>query len=197
MLDTIPLKKNDSKKSHIARKNVNNHTSSSNQGGSLHGKVRLRPWILVLLVLGVVVTGILVYRSSQASTSGTGIIPQNITDIQNYIDSLSISEPNTKKVTTNNYAEFTYVPKTSESVKTVAYYIDGNIYTTSTKSPYSITVDTNRIANGEHQITAVAFNNQDVPVAAVQRNIIVSNNGDILRSINNVITYPWNWLFRL
>lgn len=197
MLDTIPLKKRKSKKVLSRHKNINHLSTNNNPSKGLRSKDKLKPWVVAILVLGVVITGIVVYRSSQASTSGVSSVPQNITDIQNYIDSLSINNPSSKNVTVNNYAEFTYTPKTTEQVKTVAYYIDGKIYTTTSKPPYSIVIDTTRIANGEHEIIAVAFNQDDVPVAAVQKNITIENNGDILRSVNNVITYPWNWLFGL
>lgn len=197
MLDTIPLKKKSPKKSLSGGRNINHLSVGGDKSKGLRSKGKLKPWVLAILVLGIVVTGIVVYRSSQASTSGLGAIPQNITDIQNYIDSLSLQNPNAKSATVNNYAEFTYTPKTTEEVKTVGYYIDGKMYATSNKPPYNIAIDTTRIANGEHEITAVGFNNQDVPVAAVQKNILVENNSNILRSVNNIITYPWNWLFRL
>lgn len=197
MLDTIPLKKRKSKKVLSRHKNINHLSTNGNPSKGLRSKDKLKPWVVAILVLGVVITGIVVYRSSQASSSGVGSVPQNITDIQNYIDSLSINNPSSKNVTVDNYAEFTYTPKTTEQVKTVAYYIDGRIYTTTNKPPYGIVIDTTRIANGEHEIIAVAFNQDDVPVAAVQKNITISNTGDILRSVNNVITYPWNWLFGL
>lgn len=195
MLDTIPLKKkNKSSKKSISTEHV---STNSTQRSSLHSKNRLKPWILVVLVLGVVVTGIVVYRSSQASSNGLGAVPQNITDIQNYIDSLSIKTPNAKNIDVSNYAEFTYAPKTDTTVKTVVYYLDGNMYGTTTKPPYSMIIDTTRIPNGEHELVAVAFSNEDVPVAAVQKTISVNNDSSILKSVNNVVTYPWNWLFRL
>jgi len=197
MLDTIPLKKRKSKKILSRHKNINHLATTDNPRRGLSSQGKLKPWIVAILVLGVVITGIVVYRSSQASSTGLGSVPQNITDIQNYIDSLSIQNPSSKNVVVNNYAEFTYTPKTTEQVKTVAYYIDGKIYSTSNKPPYGIVIDTTRVTNGEHEIIAVAFNQEDVPVAAVQKNITISNTGDILRSVNNVITYPWNWLFGL
>lgn len=196
MLDTIPLKKKNAQKAHSKNKNSLSSGSKSNVGG-LNSKNKLNTWVLVLLIAAIVVTGIVVYRSTRASSSGVSSIPQSITDIQNYIDSLTIVTPNAKSIEVSNYAEFTYVPKTTEQVLSVGYYIDGNLYTTVNKSPYSISIDTSRISNGRHDITAVAFNNDEVPVAAVHKTILVSNNQDILKSANNIITYPWNRFFKL
>ena len=196
MLDTIPLKKKNSQKSHSKNNNSLSSGAKSNIGG-MNSKSKLNTWVLILLILGVVVAGIVVYRSTQASSSGVNSIPQSITDIQNYIDSLAIVTPNAKSIEVSNYAEFTYVPKTTEKVSGVGYYIDGNLYATVNKSPYNISIDTSRIANGKHDITAVAFNSDEVPVAAVHKTISVSNSQDILKSANNIITYPWNRFFRL
>ena len=196
MLDTIPLKKNNTQKANSKNNNSLSSGAKSNIGG-LNSKNKLNPWVLILLILVVVVTGIVVYRSTRASSSGVNSIPQSITDIQNYIDSLAIVTPNAKSIEVSNYAEFTYVPKTTEEVSGVGYYIDGNLYATVDKSPYNISIDTSRISNGKHDITAVAFNGDEVPVAAVHKTISVSNNQDILKSANNIITYPWNRFFRL
>ena len=196
MLDTIALKKKDAQKTNSKNNNSLSTTGKSNVG-RMNSKNKLNPWIVVALVLAVLVTGIIVYRSTRASSSGVNSVPQNITDIQNYIDSLTIEIPNAKSIEVSNYAEFTYTPKTTETVQSVGYYIDGSLYATASKSPYNISIDTSRISNGKHDIIAVAFNSDEVPVAAVHKTIEVSNNIDILKSANNVITYPWNRLFGL
>lgn len=197
MLDTIPLKKRKAQKALSGNKNAHTNSGGNISSGGLSNQTKLKPWILVLLILIVTITGIVVYRSTQASSSTVGSVPGDITDIQNYIDSLVIVTPSTKNINVSNYAQFSYTPKTSGAVSLVAYYIDGKMYVTSTKAPYSISIDTTRIDNGDHEITAVAFNDDDVPIAAVRKTISVNNNVDILRSANNIVTYPWNWLFRL
>lgn len=198
MLDTIPLKKRKPRRILPTKKpKVSIPVNNMSTGMGLNKNTKLKPWVIVVLVLGVVVTGILVYRSSRASISGEFAVPRNISDIQNYIDSLTLQDPTARIVTVNNYAEFSYMPSTTENVATVAYYIDGKIYIASTKKPYNLILDTTRISNGDHTITAVAYNAAEVPIAAVQKKITVNNSADLVRTLNNIITYPWNWFFRL
>lgn len=191
MLQTIPLKrKNKTVNTHHASRV---HQSLSNNHKNRRG-VFTNPWIALLIIVAIAVLGIAIIRYSRASSGGLGI-PKNIASIQSYLNSLQI--PSTESKTINGYAQFTYTPKTNQPVAVVAYYIDGLLIDTSTKLPYQVTVNTNYLLNGPHQLSVVAFNNADVPVAAKTQTINIQNQATLIQSAKNVITYPWYWLLNL
>lgn len=193
MLDTIPLKR----KSYKTRKHAA-HIGNMHTNTPLHqAKRKIQWWQVVILVLAIAIAGITILRFSRASTAEVIGIPQNITDIQNYVSSLSVKNTQPLQLPMSKYVEFRYEPTSSEQISVVAYYIDGNkVYDTSSQ-PYHATLDTERLSNGNHNLTAIAFNAGGVPVAAIERTIVVNHTIDTLGNIKNIITYPLNRFFNL
>ncbi len=193
MLPTIPFKR-----ANPTTHKPKTHTNqSSGLAKSSAKKRRLfsSPWVIIVMVLVIAALGIAIIRYSRASSGVINTIPQNLIDIQNYVSSLEIKSVGTKNISGN--VEFRYSPTTDQAVKTVAYYIDNQLIKTTTKSPYSTTINTEYFSNGEHQLTVIAFSASDVPIAAKSQQINIQNTNDLLQSTKKVIVYPWHWLLNL
>lgn len=193
MLQTIPFKRSKPR----AHKKKRSHTIAlgSVAVGKKKSRVFNNPWTIGIIILGITTLGILIIRYSRASEGPVNIIPQNLVDIQNYVNTLQIVGQDKKDISGN--AVFRYTPRTDKAVKLVGYYIDGKMYKTSKQKPYEVTFNTNYLQNGEHQLTVVAFSNDDVPISAKSQKIIVTNNKNILQTGENIITYPWYWILNL
>jgi hypothetical protein len=155
-------------------------------------------WIIVLIVLAVAITGLIILRFSRASEQSTA--PLTADQLKAYVQTQLANQDITSTalpIDINGYGEFRYGNNLAAKPAYVSYYIDDVPVARSSTSPFSFVIDTSRISNGTHTLTAVAFDSNGQPLGATQRTINVNNNGSILNNAKNIITYPWYWLFQL
>lgn len=190
LMDTIAFKRHNKA---VASKSQSKQAPKSHVGSPSTKPGGIKAWMIVLIVLIIAATGIVIIRLSRASGGST--VPFLETEVASRI---TIAQTNPLTTTnTNGYVEFNYTPNTTQAVSLVGYYLDGNlVYTTETK-PYTYILDTNRLANGSHTLTVVAFDANNQPLTATKRGLVVNNSTKILDSTRNVITYPWYWLLEL
>jgi len=187
-----------SSKSHKPEKAKAEHTAAPERlSSTAQKKASINPWQAVMLVVAVAVLGILIIRFSRAAGTEPVSIPLNQTDIQNFVVAQTQTQP-VSMLDVSGYAQFAYTPQqTTVPVTQVAYYLDQKLIETVTQKPYNFILNTTRISNGEHQLTAVAFDSTNAPVAATSKTLNVQNSTGIIQQGKNLVTYPWYALFNL
>lgn len=155
----------------------------------------------LLLVSGFIVliaiAGIAIIRFSLASSSGSSTVPTNLSEIQNYISTLSKPSSSKSSSILAKSVDFYYTPTDASSTKAVAYYLDGQLVEASTKPPYNYVLETNRYPNGLHTLSVVAFNINSVPIAVITQKYTFKNPSNLLQDIQNTLTYPYYRMLQL
>lgn len=200
MLPTIPFKRHRPKR-HKQQVTVDRHKPASTQVNVPKGHIgnpkpsifagRRSLWFIVAFIVLIALVGIAIIRFSRASSIGSGSIPTNLSEIQNYISTLS--KPNSSKSSSvlAKSVDFYYTPTDTGSTKAVAYYLDGKLVASTTKSPYNYVLETNRYSNGQHTLSVVAFNTNSIPIAVITKKYTFKNSSNLLQDIQNTLTYPY------
>lgn len=194
-METIPFKRHEADNSKSRKKSTSHTMQSKSTSAKRKG---IPAWIIVLIVLVVAGAGIVILRFSRASEQGRA--PLSADQLNAYVDSqLALQDQSvvSTSLTVNNYSEFQFGSKISPTPAYVTYYIDNVAVAKSTTKPFGFIIDTGRISNGTHTLTAVAYDSNDQPLGATRRTITINNAGGLLQNARNVVTYPWYWLFQL
>ncbi|MBI2798004.1 Ig-like domain-containing protein [Candidatus Saccharibacteria bacterium] len=158
-------------------------------------KSRFRPriWHGLVLILVILVIGVLIVRLSKASgdtinlQAAKTLQPPEITRYQTQFGARAST--NTKPtVPVSGQANLSYGGK--DSPKFVAYYVDGNLKATESNPPYTYTLDTTALSNGQHTIALAAYDQNNLVINLIQQRVNVINGGR-LQMIQNSLSYPW------
>lgn len=210
MLPTIPFKRHEPGDEPVVNKSVAakpqdkstsvaqkqpKHTAERVSKKAVAPRKRLSLWVIVLIVVGVAIVGLVVLRFSRASGTEPQSIPLDQSDLQTFVSAQTAGQPN-PTLDVSGYSQFQFGTKL-QNASQVAYYIDQKLIETKAQKPYTFLLDTTRLPNGSHQLTAVAFDSVNNPVGATTRIIDVQNTTGVLQGVKNVVTYPWYALFNL
>jgi hypothetical protein len=154
-----------------------------------HFKFRL--WHGLVLILLIIVVGVVIIRLSKASGDITN--PQaaktiTSSDISRYQAQFGNSSSSKSPLHVTGQVNFNY--KGKGSPKFVAYYVDGQLKATPNQAPYTFTLDTTSLSNGQHTIYSVAYDSNDIVSNFIAQNLSVLNGGR-LQMIENSFSYPW------
>lgn len=182
MLDTIPFKRHP----HNQPKSKRRKSRST----SITKKPKLHVWQVVAMILMVAVAGIAILQFTRAAVGDVGQIPNNLSDIQNSISTLTIKNATELTITDQEYVEYTYTPTSGIDAQKVALYIDNKLVSIAGKSPYHFIFDSQQYSNGAHTVDIVVFDSDTQPVTVLQRNLVINNPLSPLDRIKNIVTYP-------
>ncbi len=204
-MDTIPLKRHEpekmskkSSKQPLTPQTPLTSIRTMQAKGVSRKKSRSWPWVIVLIVLIVAVTGLVILRFSRASEQGTA--PLTAAQLQSYIKTqLATQDPATinQQLAVSKYAQFQFGSKISPTPAYVSWYVDDVPVAKATTSPFTFVWDSSRYSNGVHTLTTVAYDANDQPLGATKRTVVVDNSDSLIDKARNVVTYPWYWLFQL
>ncbi len=198
-METIPLKRHEPE-SKSKKTPVTPLTSirTMQAKGVARKKARSWVWIIFIVVTVVAITGLVILRFSRASEQGTA--PLTSAQLQSYIKTqLASQDPATinQQLAVSQYAQFQYGGKITPAPTYVSWYVDDVPVAKITTNPYTFVWDSSRYSNGVHTLTAVAYDTNDQPLGATQRTVVVDNSESLLHKAQNLVTYPWYWLFQL
>lgn len=150
---------------------------------------RFRIWHGLILILLILVVGVVIIRFSKAS--GDSINSQaakaiTSSDIARYQAQFGSNSKPALPVT--GQVNFTY--KGKGNPKFVAYYVDDQLKATPVQTPYTYTLDTTALNNGQHTVVSIAYDSNDIVSNFISQKISVLNGGRLQMLVNG-FSYPW------
>lgn len=197
-MDTIPLKRHDQEPAAKATAPAHQASRTLSSGTLNRKKSQSLIWIIIIVVIGVALTGLIILRFSRASEQGTA--PLTADQLKSYISTQLASQDQStinQQLNVSQYAQFQFGAKLSPAPAYVSWYVDDVPVARASANPFNFVWDSSRYSNGAHTLTAVAYDSNGQPLGATQRKIVIGNSDSLLQKAQNIVTYPWYWLFQL